>query len=199
MVTRYGIVAREAAVAESLRGGFSSIYEVLKRMEEGGKVRRGYFVTGIAASQFAQPGAIDLLRAARILPDTPEVIELAATDPANPYGAMLPWPQPPTGRAVSRSVGARVIMVDGDLTAYVYKGETSLLVFLPEDEPRRTIVARALVDALGARVDGVRRRAMLVSEIDGAPAREHELSRFLAEAGFTPVAKGFQLRSQARA
>jgi ATP-dependent helicase Lhr and Lhr-like helicase len=194
MITRYGIVAREAAVAESIRGGFGAIYEILKRMEEGGKARRGYFVTGIAASQFAQPSAIDLLRSARVMPDTPEVVELSATDPANPWGAMLPWPQPPRGRAVSRSVGAKVILVDGDLVAYLYKGETSLLAFLPEGEPRRTVVARALADALGSRVDGVRRRAMLVAEIDGAPAREHELARFLTEAGFVATARGLQMR-----
>ena len=78
---------------EQIPGGFSTIYPVLRRLEETGRVRRGYFVAGLGAAQFAQPGAVDLLRAAREEPETPMAVTLAATDPANPYGALLPWPE----------------------------------------------------------------------------------------------------------
>ena len=125
LLTRHGVVTREVTAIEQIPGGFSTIYPVLRRMEETGRVRRGYFVAGLGAAQFAQPGAIDLLRAAREEPETPLAVTLAATDPANPYGALLPWPewsvrrQPTRSTATgaqpraSRSAGARVILVDG--------------------------------------------------------------------------------------
>src|SRR5205085_3537042 len=115
LLARYGVVIREAAAAESLAGGFSAVYPVLKAMEEAGRVRRGYFVAGLGATQFASAGALDLLRAYRDDPDEPETTLLAATDPANPYGAAGKWP----AAGLTRSVGASVILVNGALAPHV--------------------------------------------------------------------------------
>ena len=94
LLTRYGVVFRETAHAENLPGGFSAIYDVMKAMEESGKIRRGYFAADLGATQFAMPAAVDLLRSLRVQqdPDKVEMLQLAATDPANPYGALMRWP-----------------------------------------------------------------------------------------------------------
>ncbi len=94
LLTRYGVVFRETAHAEGLVGGFSAVYDVLKAMEESGKVRRGYFAADLGATQFAMPAAVDLLRSLRVEREGErgEMLMLAATDPANPYGALLRWP-----------------------------------------------------------------------------------------------------------
>ena len=102
LLARHGVVTREALTVESIPGGFSSVYPVLKAMEESGRLRRGYFVAGLGATQFALPGAVDLLRSLRDAPDEPEVAVLAATDPANPYGATLP-----RGYATAETTGTR--------------------------------------------------------------------------------------------
>ena len=92
LLTRYGVITREVAAAESLPGGFSAVYDVLKALEDSGRIRRGYFVGGVAATQFALPAALDLLRSLREQPEEPEVLLVAATDPANPFGTLLKWP-----------------------------------------------------------------------------------------------------------
>ncbi|HZW74193.1 MAG TPA: crosslink repair DNA glycosylase YcaQ family protein, partial [Caldimonas sp.] len=116
LLARHGVVTRESIAAENAPGGFGTVYPVLKGLEEHGRVRRGYFVAGLGATQFAMPGAVDLLRSLRDAPDDPEVVVLAATDPANPYGATLTWPTrstqstqssqslPGAGRGPTRSV-----------------------------------------------------------------------------------------------
>jgi ATP-dependent Lhr-like helicase len=91
LLARHGVVTRESLAFENIPGGFSTVYPVLKLMEESGRLRRGYFVTGLGATQFALPGAVDRLRSLRDAPEVAEVAVLAATDPANPYGATLPW------------------------------------------------------------------------------------------------------------
>src|SRR6185295_7523528 len=91
LLTRHGVITREALSIENVPGGFSTVYPVLKLMEESGRLRRGYFVTGLGAAQFALPGAVDRLRSLRDAPEVAEVAVLAANDPANPYGATLPW------------------------------------------------------------------------------------------------------------
>ncbi len=118
LVERYGVVTREAVMAEGLVGGFSAVYGVLKVLEERGQVRRGYFVDGLGAAQFAIPGAVDRLRAARETPDpvirpddVPDPIVLASTDPAQPYGAALAWPDTP-GRP-ARSASSLVVLRAG--------------------------------------------------------------------------------------
>ena len=114
LLDRHGVLTREAAQAEEVAGGFSAVYEVLRAMEEAGKVRRGYFVEGLGAAQFAVPGAEDRLRALREPPAEPVAALLASTDPANPYGAALPWPER-VGVRPARSAGTSVVLIDGAL------------------------------------------------------------------------------------
>jgi ATP-dependent Lhr-like helicase len=146
LLARYGVLTREVAAAEGITGGFSAVYDVLKALEDAGRIRRGYFVAGVGATQFALPAALDLLRSLKDLPDEPETVVLAATDPANPYGTILPWPALPgeaPGRAPTRSVGAIVVLVNGLLAAYISRGGRQLSVFLPEDAAARTGTGRA--------------------------------------------------------
>jgi ATP-dependent Lhr-like helicase len=200
LLARHGVVTREALAVESIPGGFGSVYPVLRALEETGRVRRGYFVAGLGAAQFSLPGALDLLRSLRDASsnDAPEVAVLAATDAANPYGATLRWPTRPdpsgSGRTPTRSVGATVILVDGGLGAYLARGDRQLTTYLPELEPQRSRVGRAVSRALieRARAGGDSPRGMLIEEIDGSPPAAHVLAPYLAEAGFTGGAMGFQ-------
>ena len=186
LLARYGVVVREAAAVESLPGGFSAVYPVLKAMEEAGRIRRGYFIAGLGASQFATAGAIDLLRSFRDESDEPETVMLASTDPANPYGALVKWPV----QGPMRNVGSSVILVDGALGAYVGRGEKQLQTFLPDDEPCRSLVAREIAKALASLVERGARRALLLADFDEA------LGPYLVEAGFRRTASGYQLRAR---
>jgi len=190
LLSRYGVVVRETAAAESIAGGFSMVYPILKAMEEAGRVRRGYFVAGLGATQFATAGALDLLRSLRDQPEGPEVVMLAATDPANPYGALVKWPQ----EGLQRAVGARVILVNGALAAYLGRGDKQLSVFLPEDEPQRGTVARSIASTLATMVGEGTRRALLIADVNDEPAAKSPIAPFLAEAGFVPTGMGYQLR-----
>jgi ATP-dependent helicase Lhr and Lhr-like helicase len=217
LLARHGVVTREVAAIEQIPGGFGTIYPVLRRLEETGRVRRGYFVSGLGAAQFAQPGAVDLLRAAREPADTPTVTVLAATDPANPHGALLPWPdwtpsaagadaaaagpesnvaRTVTTLRASRSAGARVVLVDGRLAAWIARGDRLMFVSLPLDDPDRSVVgralARALVDIAHRAVEGS--RGWLIEEINGKRAESDPAAVYLREAGFAATAMGLQLR-----
>ncbi len=208
LLARHGIVTREAVAADEVAGGFGIVYPVLKGMEEHGRIRRGYFVAGLGATQFAMPGALDLLRSLRDAPDDPEVVVLAATDPANPYGAALKWPKKlaehdadsgaaavasDAGRGPTRSVGATVILVNGALAAYLPRGDRQLVTFLPDAEPDRSRTGRALARVLIERArSGDPPRGMLIEEIDGAPPPGHSLTTLLIEAGFIAGAMGMQ-------
>ena len=126
---------------------------------------------------------------------------LAATDPANPYGALLRWPAAPEeGSTLTRSVGARVVLVDGAFTAYLRRGNPNIQVLLPEDEPGRSQTARALAEFLAAhvqRVDNPERRgrtSMLITSVNGVPVADHPLARFLLDAGFQAAPLGFNVR-----
>jgi ATP-dependent Lhr-like helicase len=203
LLTRYGIVTREVAAAEALGGGFSAVYEVFRSMEERGRVRRGYFASGVGAAQFAMPAALDLLRAMRSDPEAPEVVRLSATDPANPYGAILKWPMPDggdvtPGRGPTRSAGAQVVIVNGRLGAWVARSRQILFTFLPEAEPDRGIIGRAVAGALAgiARSGEGRVGGLLIAEINGTPAATHPLAAHLVEAGFARSALGYQLRRE---
>ena len=210
LLARHGVLTREGVGAEDLPGGFSTIYPVLKAMEDGGKLRRGYFVAGLGATQFALAGALDLLRSLRQTPPEPQVAVLAAADPANPYGATLKWPAfapaalrrgspiapvgASAGRGPTRTVGATVVLVDGALAAYLARGDRMLLTFLPEAEPERSKAAREVARALIARAreGGESPRGMLLEDIDGAPATLHGIARFLTDAGFVAGSPGFR-------
>lgn len=211
LLVRHGVLTRETVMAEAIPGGFSTVYPVLKAMEDAGRVRRGYFVAGLGATQFAQPGALDLLRSLREGPDPsgvagpPEVAVLAATDPANPYGNALKWPGPTMmrgatfdpstpSRGPTRSIGATVIMVGGALGAYLARGDHQLFTWLPEEGAARATIARAVAQALivRARSGGDNPRGMLIEEIDGAPPSRHPMVPFLLEAGFAAGAMGLR-------
>ncbi|WP_338046663.1 DEAD/DEAH box helicase [Polyangium spumosum] len=207
LLDRHGVVTREAAHAEGLVGGFSAVYDVLRAMEEAGRVRRGYFVAGLGAAQFALPGADDRLRSFREPSAEAEarVLVLSAADPANPYGASVRWPgddaEPESGqRGASRpkrAAGARVILHDGRLLAWMGKSERGLLTFLPRDEPERSAEARALARALVELVDGGRARVVLIATVDGEPTARSPLADALKEAGFVATSQGFLRRQTA--
>jgi ATP-dependent helicase Lhr and Lhr-like helicase len=190
-IARYGVVIRESAGVESIPGGFSAIYPVLKAMEESGRVRRGYFIAGLGATQFATAGALDLLRAFRDEPEKPETLMLAAIDPANPYGALVKWPM----SGLTRSVGASVILVNGMLACYIARGDKELRVFLPEDEPSRSMVAKEVAHALAGLVMSGARRALLIVEVNDEPVARSAIAPFLAEAGFAATSMGYQMRA----
>ncbi len=202
LLTRYGVVFRETAHAENLPGGFSAIYDVMKALEESGKIRRGYFAADLGATQFAMPAAVDLLRSLRSEPEQgkSEMVQLAATDPANPYGALMRWPAAPdTGSSLTRSVGARVVLCNGALVAYLRRGNPNLQVFLPDEEPQRSQTARSVAEFLVGRVQevsgsGNERAGMLVSTINGVNVAEHWMARALLDAGFQAGAMGFNVR-----
>jgi ATP-dependent Lhr-like helicase len=197
LLQRHGVVTREVATAEGIAGGFSALYDVFKALEESGKVRRGYFVAGVGALQFALPGVLERLRALRTPPDCPEVVQLAATDPANPYGSLLKWPVA-EGRSPARSAQALVILIDGALAAYFTRGGKQLQVFLPEAEPDRTRVGEALARRLKRLASAPDRGGLLLAEINGQAAERHPLGSWLQAAGFLPSAQGYFLPKHAR-
>jgi ATP-dependent helicase Lhr and Lhr-like helicase len=222
LLNRYGVLLREQVAAENVPGGFSAVYDVLKALEESGRIRRGYFVGGLGATQFALPAAVDLLRQLRTEPpaEKPEFVQLAATDPANPYGSVLRWPEPPvaeetleTGvpadrsssagresapRILTRAAYAEVILRNGELVAWLKRGNPNLLVFLPAEEPERSQTAAGLAHFLCGRgqqrMRASNHEGVLITTINGQPVAAHPMARFLMDAGFHPGPLGMHLR-----
>ncbi|MDF2259152.1 ATP-dependent helicase [Streptantibioticus ferralitis] len=206
LLDRHGVVTRGAVAAEGVEGGFSAVYRVLSAFEESGQARRGYVVEGLGAAQFAMDGAVDRLRAVHTArereeaqPATPRAVVLAAADPANAYGAALPWPDPPSGtdgragHKPGRKAGALVVLVDGELTLYVERGGKTLLAWdgdSAEDSPRLRAAVQALADAV--RDDALGR--LTVERTNGEPALLSPLGRALEAAGFHPTPRGLRLR-----
>ncbi|MBY8871087.1 ATP-dependent helicase [Micromonospora sp. PLK6-60] len=204
LLERHGVVTRGAVVAEQVTGGFAAVYPVLSALEERGAARRGYFVEGLGAAQFAVPGAVDRLRA---LADPGEGVRgrggptlvLAATDPANPYGAALPWPErvvdsgdgaaPATGHRAGRKAGALVVLVEGELALYVERGGRTLLSFT-DDPDALTAAGKALADAVHSGALG----AMSVERADGEAVGSSPLRDALTAAGFRATPRGLRLR-----
>jgi ATP-dependent Lhr-like helicase len=184
LLDRYGVVTREAVLAEGTPGGFAGVYGVLKAMEESGKVRRGYFVAGLGAAQFAHPGAVDRLRALREADRERAVVVLAATDPAQAYGAALPWPSS-AGRP-ARAAGAFVVLEDGRLAAFLERGARSLVTFEGDGD--------SWPDALVTLVKDGRLRKIELQRIDGGPAGDSPYAARLREAGFADGYRGLTLR-----
>ncbi|HVF07844.1 MAG TPA: DEAD/DEAH box helicase, partial [Actinomycetota bacterium] len=191
LLDRHGVVTREATLAEGAPGGFAGVYPVLKAMEEASTARRGYFVAGLGAAQFALPGAVDRLRAAREpsdddgeAADPVRAMVLAAADPAQPYGAALPWPDGP-GRP-ARGAGAYVVLVAGALAAFLERGARSLLTF--------EVDAAGWTDALASLVKDGRLRRIELVRIDGEPAAASPHAGRLREAGFADGYRGLTLR-----
>ena len=192
LLERWGVLGREALAAEEIVGGFSGLYPVLREMEEVGRVRRGYFVEGMSGAQFAVPGAVDQLRLCRDVGGTPEVRVLAATDPANPWGAALPWPEAEVegGQRPRRAAGATVVLVDGDVALFVAPRARHLVTFpaMRDDE-----VAAAAFGVLRGLASDAKSRLLTIEKIDGAPARGGPWEAALTKAGFAPDYRGMML------
>jgi len=189
LLERYGIVTRGAVMGERVTGGFAGVYPVLKAMEESGRCRRGYFVEGLGGAQFALPGAVDRMRAL-VDPGESWTQVLAATDPANPYGAALPWPERDGGHRAGRKAGALVVLVDGNLALYVEKGGRTLLSY--DDD---MALLRPAVDALAlAAREGVLGR-LTVQKADGEAIEDTPFADALLNAGFRLTSRGLRLRA----
>lgn len=192
LLERYGVVTRGAVQAEGIEGGFALIYKVLSALEETGRVRRGYFVERLGAAQFATPATVDRLRAFhtdRRDDAPPTAVTLAATDPANPYGAALGWPDT-TGHRPGRKAGALVVLVDGELGLYIEKGGKTVLDMIdPDADAARDAAAASL--ATTVRQAGGRLR---VERINGEYAIGTPLGDALVRAGFAATPQGMRLR-----
>jgi len=204
LLDRYGVLTRGSVAAEEVPGGFAGVYRVLAAAEEAGRVRRGYFVEGLGAAQFGSTGAVDRLRAgSRPIGDlatrapAPALV-LAACDPANPFGAALPWPsrEPAAsaegrGHQPGRKAGALVVLVDGDLVLYVERGGRSLLTW--SEEP---VALQAAADALALAVREGSLGRLTVERTDGTSVlrSDHPLGAALSQAGFHATPRGLRLR-----
>jgi ATP-dependent Lhr-like helicase len=213
LLERHGVVTRGAVTSERVPGGFAGVYKVLSAFEDSGRCRRGYFVASLGAAQFGVPGAVDRLRSYSREPGQepggkPVAVALAATDPANPYGAALPWPErivaheDPAGDGSARTshrpgrkAGALVVLVDGDLVMYVERGGRTLLTF--SDDPdllgpaTQALATSVRHGALGRltveRADG--------EHILGLGERPSGLRQALEAAGFVATPRGLRLRA----
>jgi ATP-dependent Lhr-like helicase len=197
MLERHGVLTREAVVGEGTEGGFSAVYPVLRAMEEAGRIRRGYFVDGLGAAQFAVAGALDRLRAVRDGSDPPEdgaVHLLAAADPANPYGAALPWPRRDESdrRPFQRAAGAYVVLVDGIAVLYVDRGGSSIQRLPAADHPE---VALAAARALRALVADTRVRELVIRRVDGDDVAASPFRQVLLDGGFVAGYRGLVVRA----
>jgi ATP-dependent Lhr-like helicase len=193
LLERHGVVTREAVVAEGITGGYASVYPVLRAMEESGRARRGYFVAGLGAAQFALLGAVDRLRAIR--DDEPTARLLAATDPAQPYGAALPWPRGGEDERLplQRAAGAHVAIVDGHAVLYVERGGRGLLRLPAAADASRLERAIATLPSLVA--TGGPMRELRIERVDREPVAGSDLAPALAAVGFRPGYRGFILRA----
>lgn len=199
LLYRYGTVTRGAVEATGVEGGFAQVYRVLAQFEQAGQARRGYFVEQLGAAQFATSGAIDRMRAiARIVDDAeaaastsePVAITLAATDPANPYGAALPWPEPKGKHRPGRKAGGLVTLVDGELSLYVERGGKTLLAFT-DDDARLTQAAHSLAET----VRRARIPDLVIERANGDYILNTPLATRLQQAGFSATPRGLRMRS----
>ena len=193
MLDRYGVVTRGSVASEGTPGGFALLYRVLARLEEMGRCRRGYFIEQLGAAQFAVPATVDRLRSfsedAQLKQPEPTAVALAATDPANPYGAALPWPTLDGGHRPGRKAGALVVLVDGQLALYAERGGKTLLTFT-EDPDLLQLSASALVQI-------IRRGAaekMAIEKVNGTDILDTDAARALTAAGFYTTPKGLRYR-----
>jgi ATP-dependent Lhr-like helicase len=199
LLDRHGVVTRDAAAAEGVEGGFAGVYPVLRALEEAGRVRRGYFVDGLGAAQFAVSGAIERLRGLRepARSASERVVHLlAAADPANPYGAALPWPRrgEDDRRPFQRAAGAEVVLVDGGAALYVERGGG--LQTLPAfDDPETAEIAVAALRGLLGPVGEGRLRELVIRRVDGLPVGESPHRERLLAAGFVAGYRGLVLRA----
>jgi ATP-dependent Lhr-like helicase len=196
LLDRHGVVTRAVAATEGLAGRFAQVYRVLAALEESGRVRRGYFIEHLGGSQFALPGAVDELRAGAA---GRHAVVLAATDPANPYGAALGWPPGEAGHRPGRTPGAIVVIVDGDLVFYLERGGRTVLSFgAGHDEAERAEQLGAGALALAHLVRTGRLGRVTLRRLDGAEVLDRDVlagpaARALNAAGFAPTPSGLRL------
>ena len=194
LLDRYGVVTRESTRAEDIAGGFSSVYGMLKALEDQGRVRRGHFIEGRGGAQFALPGADERLRARRDSADDADGIVFAGIGPRQRMGLCS---TPGLRRAYARfpsAAGAVAVPKDGALLGWLGRGEHPLLTFLPDEEPARSRAARTLAQTLAKYADVGARRALLIASVDGREPNDTPLLRFFVDAGFTPSSRGLQKR-----
>ncbi|WP_067178588.1 Lhr family helicase [Microtetraspora niveoalba] len=217
LLERHGVLTRGAVGAERLPGGFSAVYQVLRAFEESGRCRRGYFVEGLGGAQFALAGAVDRMRAMSPTASAPatgsapledlwttpapraprRVVVLAAADPANPYGAALPWPDRPgeVTHKPGRKAGALVVLVEGRLVLYVERGGKTLLSFGADGGGDNGDELQAAVDALALAVREGALGKLTVERADGTVITDSPLAAALEAAGFHPTPKGLRIRA----
>ena len=212
---RYGVLTRGSVVAEDVLGGFALAYKVLSGFEESGKAMRGYVVDGLGAAQFSTPAIIDRLRGLADSPDVtgwpsgttePEPFVLAACDPANPYGAALPWPQrdDADGKATggpTRSAGALVVLIDGLPIAHLTRGGKTLTTFI-ESLPDGIDTAEVYPRLVSALTDMVARGALsplVVEKCNGSPIHKTDAAAHLRDAGAGITPKGVRISARAAA
>ena len=201
LLERYGIVTREQVLAEGIRGGFAMLYDTFSNLETLGICRRGYFVEGMGGAQFALPGAVERLRAGRstIASERSRTLVIGAADPAQPYGAALPWPRREQAdsrpRRMARVAGAYVVLVEDEPLLYVERGGRGLITFREAQgahagssmSPGRELDrAREALEALAAGVRAGRLPKLMLERIDGEPAIASSLAQLLIELGFQP-------------
>ncbi|HYB39854.1 MAG TPA: ATP-dependent helicase [Mycobacterium sp.] len=204
LLNRHGVLTRGAVASEGIPGGFATLYKVLTAFEDAGRCQRGYFVESLGGAQFAVASTVDRLRSYLdgIDPEKPQyqAVVLAAADPANPYGAALPWPAQTSGgegaARPGRKAGALVVLVDGELAWFLERGGRSLLNFT-EDPETNHAAACALADLVAAR----RVESIVVERVNGVPVLEPHagasspvVTAALADVGFTRTPRGLRLR-----
>jgi ATP-dependent Lhr-like helicase len=198
LLDRYGVLTRGSVMAENILGGFGLMYKILARLEEAGRCRRGYFIEHLGAAQFAVPATVDRLRSyvedAQLHKAEPVALALAATDPANPYGAALPWPalnvDAGTGHRPGRKAGALVVLVDGALVLYVERGGKTLLAFRDDTD---------VLAAAGSALVGVVTRGavdkLIMEKVNGHGILDTPVAAALAQAGAYSTPKGLRIRA----
>ena len=182
LLERYGIITREQVIAEGIPGGFSAVYDELAQLETLGVARRGYFVEGLGGAQFALPGAVERLRAQRDEGDK-DTLVLAASDPAQPYGAALPWPKREgERRRPARTAGAHVVLVGAEPVLYLERGGRALQSLVALDDPR----LEPALSALAEHVRAGRLKRLALEKVDGEPVVGSPWEERLVAAGFSP-------------
>lgn len=198
LLDRYGVVTRGSVMAEQILGGFGLMYKVLARLEEAGRCRRGYFIEHLGAAQFAVPATVDRLRSysedTQLAKAEPVALALAATDPANPYGAALPWPavqdDAGTGHRPGRKAGALVVLVDGALVLYVERGGKTLLAFSDD----QAILAAAAAALVGVVTRGAVDK-LIMEKVNGHGILDTPVAAALSAAGAYSTPKGLRIRA----
>ncbi|MRH88843.1 ATP-dependent helicase [Nocardia sp. SYP-A9097] len=198
LLERYGVLTRGSVQSEGVRGGFALMYRVLTEFEDRGRCRRGYFVDSLGGAQFSTTDVVDRLRSFETdrtgADPAGNALVLAACDPANSYGAALPWPKSAVegaGHRPGRKAGALVVLVDGELALYLERGGKTLLTFT-EDPAARAAGAAALAGLVHER----RVDSLVIDRVNGESVHGNVFAEFLTQAGFAATPKGFRLRSR---